>query len=89
METKIIEATDSTQFNHGKFLLGRFTEDEWARKQKVIDERDPAHLSFPLLRGRGWDRNSILVLDLQTGEGAIFRPGGMAKADLDKHRIWV
>ena len=28
------------------------------------------------------------MLDLQTGEGAIFRPGGNAHADLQKHRIW-
>lgn len=29
------------------------------------------------------------VLDLQTGEGAFFRPGGYAAADLEKHRVWV
>ena len=31
----------------------------------------------------------LVVLDLQTGEGAIFMPGGLAAADLDKHGIWV
>jgi hypothetical protein len=29
------------------------------------------------------------VLDLQTGEGVVLRPGGNAKADLDEHRVWV
>jgi hypothetical protein len=31
----------------------------------------------------------IFVLDLQTGEGAMFRHGGFARADLNKHKIWV
>lgn len=32
----------------------------------------------------------IVVLDLQTCEGAIFSPGGYAKNDLNgKHQIWV
>jgi hypothetical protein len=30
-----------------------------------------------------------MVTDLQTGEGAIFRPGGLASYDLDKHQLWV
>jgi hypothetical protein len=41
------------------------------------------------VRGRGWGDEHIWVLDLQTGEGATFRHGGMASADLNKHRIWV
>ena len=28
-------------------------------------------------------------LRLQTGEGAMFRPGGSPAADLDKHAVWV
>ena len=31
----------------------------------------------------------MLVVDLETGEGAMFSPGGLAAADLQKHRIWV
>ena len=30
-----------------------------------------------------------MVTDLQTGEGAIFRPGGLASYDLDKHQLWI
>lgn len=79
MKTKIIEATNGPQ-NWGKFMLGRFR-DEW-QHQSIIAGRS-------LLRSVGWAYDSLLVLDLQTGEGAIFMPGGLAKADLDKHRIWV
>jgi hypothetical protein len=37
----------------------------------------------------GWDSRHIIVFDLQTCEGAAFRPGGNAHYDLDKHQIWV
>jgi hypothetical protein len=82
MKTKIIEATNVEHggINHGKFLVARF-DNEWSY-QSAIDQR-------PLLRGRGWSPEHVLVLDLQTGEGAIFQPGGYAKADLDKRKIWV
>jgi len=42
-----------------------------------------------LLSTRGWSHDHVWVLDLETGEGACFRPGGLAHADLNKHRIWV
>lgn len=83
METVFIEATHGPQgFNHGKFMVGRFTPDEWARRS-VVDGR--------MLAGTGgWTPEHVLVLDLQTGEGAIFRPGGKASYDLGhKHQIWV
>lgn len=79
MKTRLVEVTNGP-LNWGKFLLGTF-DSEWEYRS-VID-------STPLVAGRGWDRKSILLLDLQTGEGAIFYPGGYAKADLDKHKIWV
>jgi len=79
MKIKLIEVTNGPQ-NWGKFLLGRF-DDEWEYKS-VIDGRS-------IIGGRGWDRDTLLVLDLQTGEGALFRPGGLASADLNKHKIWV
>lgn len=80
MDTKIIEAEH--HFNWGKFMLGRFTPSEWAYRS-TVDNRG-------LLKGRGWARDHTLVLDLQTGEGAIFALDGLARADLnDKHRIWV
>lgn len=34
-------------------------------------------------------RSSALVLDLQTGENAIFRPWCLARDALAKRRVWV
>lgn len=44
-----------------------------------------------LLQTLGWSNYAhyFWVLDLQTGEGAYFRHGGCAVADLNKHAIWV
>lgn len=83
METHIIEATNGPQ-NWGKFLIGAFTE-EWQRLPATPGQTYPASL----LIQRGWTNKHRLVLDLETGEGAIFKHGGYARADLDKHRIWV
>ena len=79
MKTKIIEAHDATCFNYGKFMLMR-PDHEWAYNS-ALD-------GGPLLRSRGWDMEHLWVLDLQTGEGACFLPGGLASADLTKHGIW-
>jgi hypothetical protein len=80
MISTIVELTD--RFNWGKFLVARFDEQEWARRSLVDGQ--------PLLSGQcGWTTQHILVLDLQTGEGAMFRPSGLASADLEKHRVWV
>lgn len=78
MKTRIIEATNG--FNWGKFMLGRFEEE--------YDHRSPISPDMsPMAR---WDRNNMLVLDLATGEGAIFRIGGSVEYDLNqKHKIWV
>jgi hypothetical protein len=83
MITKIIEATqDKSQgFNWGKFLLGKF-DHEWEYTSALDKGR-------PLLSARGWDTRNILIVDLQTGKGAIFSPHGLASADLKKHAIWV
>lgn len=43
----------------------------------------------PLLHQLGWGPEHLWVLDLQTGEGVLIRPGGSASADLDKHKVWV
>lgn len=80
MITKFVEVSNT--FNWGKFLVCRFTPEEWAVRSEV----DPGQR---LLAGRGWSQQHLWVLDLQTGEGAYFRPGGLAKADLERHRIWV
>lgn len=80
MRTKIVEATNGPQ-NWGKFMLAEFEEAEWEYRSQVDGGR--------LLDGRGWAPGYLWVLDLQTGEGALFKPGGVATSDLNKHRIWV
>jgi hypothetical protein len=82
MKTVFVEAT-SPHGNWGKFMIGVFDQAELARPSSV----DPGERS--LVWGRGWGPGHVLVVDLQTGEGAIFRMGGYAKTDLDKHKIWV
>jgi hypothetical protein len=69
--------------NWGKFAVGRPSSDEWRWPSQIGDSR------MPMLRQLGWGPEHLWVWDLQTGEGAFFRPGGLAKADLDKHQIWV
>ena len=86
MKTKIIEATNGPQ-NWGKFMLGQFDAEWW--RPSAIPHALQSTLTCSLLRMVGWTPEHLLVVDLQTGEGAIFRPGGLARADLDKHRIWV
>jgi len=82
---QFIEAHDGSDFNWGKFAIGRFTHEEWAYRSAL----DPTSFCT-LLRGRGWDERHVLVLDLQTGEGSIFLPGGLASHDLNnKHKLWV
>jgi hypothetical protein len=79
MKTVFVEATNGP--NWGKFMLAQFDAEEWARRS-AVDGRLQAD-------GRGWTQQHILVFDLQTGEGALFKPGGFAKYDLEKHKIWV
>lgn len=84
MRTKIVEVTQSqaSGFNWGKVLVCEFT-DEWDVPSVI-----GAHHS--LLAARGWGRNVRLVLDIETGEGALFSfPIGSAHNDLQKRRIWV
>lgn len=82
MKTHLIEATNEK--NYGKFLLGVF-DSEHEREARVV--LGPAG---KLLANCGWrGPNYMLVTDVQTGEGAIFRLGGHVKHDLNKHKIWV
>jgi len=80
VKTRLVEATNG--FNHGKFLLGRLTR-EWAHASAL----EPQIVSLPAYCG--WGPEHLWVLDLATGEGAFFRPGGFAAADLRRHRILV
>lgn len=86
MITKFIEATQDSEsgFNWGKFMIGKFSPEEWAYRSAL-----EAANAQRLIAGRGWSTRHFFFLDLQTGEGAIFSPGGIASADLEKHKIWV
>lgn len=85
MEMAFIEATHGNGAgNWGKFAVGRFTDEEWAVRSAL-----PEAEGQRLIGGRGWSRHHVLAFDLQTGEGALFLPGGFARSDLNKHRIWV
>jgi hypothetical protein len=70
--------------NWGKFMICQFDSTDFA-EPAVVD--DITHQG--LIHGRGWGPEHLLIVDLQTGEGAFFRPGGLPVADLTKHRIWV
>lgn len=74
-------------FNWGKFAVGQFEGSEWSYQSVV--ENDDMGVSTSLLRGRGWSPDHLWVMDLQTGEAALFMAGGNAHADLDRHKIWV
>jgi hypothetical protein len=86
MKVKFIEAIgringpESREGNWGKFMVAHFT-DEWTATSFVTKK--------PLLREVGWAAGHIIVFDLQTGEGGIFHPQGLAQADLEKHAVWV
>jgi hypothetical protein len=85
VRTKIIEAVQSKAVpgNWGKFMV-MVPEEEWACRSQVSTE-----FGGPLLSALGWSHEHLWVLDLQTGEGAFFKPGGYAHADLEKHAVWV
>jgi hypothetical protein len=84
MISVFIEATNGPS-NWGKFAVCRFEPYEWVRRS-AVDYADRR----PLLGTQGWTIDHLLVLDLATGEGAIFKPGGCAAADLNhKHQVWV
>jgi len=80
MKPKFIEVTNNNK-NWGKFMVTKFYEDASIPSQITPTQS--------LMSACGWTPHHIMVFDLQTGEGAIFMPGGMAAADLDKHKIWV
>lgn len=90
MNLKMIEA-HGNGLNWGKFSIGQLTADEWATRSEVPG---PSQLApHTLLQQIGFwtpDDSWVWVLDLQTREGAWFHVGhGLAKADLEKHKLWV
>lgn len=84
-----MEATQRVQggWNHGKFAVATFEPEEWARRCE-LDAAVHGH-QRSLLGRCNWGPEHVWVLDLATGEGAYFRHGGMASADLTKHQVWV
>lgn len=80
MKTKIIEVTNGPR-NFGKMMLCRF-DAEWSYESRISP-------GIGLLNLVGWTQRHFLLVDLQTGEGAIFKHGGLASADLEKHKVWV
>jgi hypothetical protein len=80
MKTYLFETHGS--INWGKFLVGEFDE-EWEWPSAAFPVERSVLYSCGIPHGMVW------ILDLQTCEGAYFRPGGSAHADLEKHRIWV
>jgi hypothetical protein len=42
-----------------------------------------------LLSACGWSSKHLWIGDVQTGEGALFQPGGSPQADLEKHRMFT
>lgn len=81
MKTYLFEATNG--FNWGKFCIGVMdVEWEWRSRVDTTSSRN-------LLAARGWSTRHVWVMDLQTGEGALFWPGGLARSDLNSHQIWV
>ncbi len=85
MNITFVEATNG--FNWGKFAIGRFDADELIHPSAIEDE--DMGVSASLVRSRGWGSEHFWFMDLQTGEAAMFRHGGLARADLNKHRIHV
>lgn len=84
MRSYFFEASHGGTGNWGKFMIGEFGAIDWTTPSALPEASDQL-----LLRGRGWGYDHVLFVDLQTGEGAILKPGGVVKADLEKHAIWV
>lgn len=82
MKSWFFEATNQVLW--GKFMVGEFDSDDWSATSGV-------DLGRRLLRGRGWGMEHRLVLDLQTGQGAVFcvRALGAAEVDVNEAKIWV
>lgn len=74
--------------NWGKFMVA-IPDAEWNWRSQVTLEDGTLWTRRPLLSEVGWGPRHVWVMDLQTGEGAIFGHGGLASADLVKRRIWV
>lgn len=87
MKSKIVEAVGGGDFNWGKFMVLQWEAEDWDRTSVVVKEYDGRDRR--LLPYIGHNAGDLTIIDLQTCEGAVFSPGGLASADLNKHRVWV
>lgn len=87
MRSKIVEAVGGNNFNWGKFMVLQWEPEDWDHTSIVQHEYDGRVRR--LLPSIGHNRRDIMVMDLETCEGAIFSPGGVARSDLRKRRVWV
>lgn len=84
MRTYFFESTNG--FNWGKFMVGIMdTELEW--RSGVLEQVGGP--SARLVDNLGWGDRHIWVMDLATGEGGLFRHGGLARADLNRRKVAV
>lgn len=86
MRSKIIEVCQPTPVNWGKFMIAEFDENETSYISVIT--KSPL---LPAIGYWGEENKWLWLLDLQTGEGALFPVSskGNAKYQLDKHKIWV
>lgn len=95
LKLHLVEAvTAGAGGNWGKFAVAKWGEEEWNWISALDDPDDPRRAlglpPVPLLKEIGWrSPHLIWVLDLQTGEGALFSPDGYAVDHLERHQIWV
>ena len=85
MKTRLVEVTDGAFY--GKFLVGKFDEAEWRHEGEIPKESIIRPVPYALLDICGWSRDHLLVLDLETGNGTIFRPGGALDYDMEKRKM--
>ena len=86
MNTRIVEATNGA--NWGKFLIGWFDLVEWARHSAIVPgDHDLSQHS--LLSLGGWSPEHFLLVDLDTGEGRLFRHRGLADQDVANKHVSV
>jgi hypothetical protein len=88
--TKIIEGSDGGAY--GKWLVGQLDEHERSRKTSLPGYEGNASIwTFAGARRFGADPGAVFVLDLQTGQGAVFNPTTSSSPDydLDQANIWV
>ena len=86
MNTKIVEVTNGVAW--GKFLIGWFDLVEWARHSAMLPG-DAALAQHPLLSLSGWSPEHFLLLDLDTGEGGLFKHRGLADQDMANKHVSV